>query len=88
MIIIYLRSHSCISRVGRVIVLPVHIHKTVKKKKSLSDPRPLGKIFNPYFVTKRLLVDRYDLKPSCSKTMLISNPEVICEIMTLASCST
>ena len=87
MIIVSLWSVCCISRVRRVIVLPVNIHKAVVIIVSTrcveTNPE-----FDTYFVTNGLLVDKKDPNPSCSKTRLMSKSKAIWKMMGAASCST
>ena len=87
MIIVSLWSICCISRVRRVIVLPVHIHKAVVILMSTRCVETNSE-FNTYFVTNGLLVDKKDPNPSFPKTRLISKSKAIWKMMGAASCST
>lgn len=87
MVIVSLWPLSRISRIRRVIVLPVDIHETIKSSRSTRHVETNPE-FNPHLVTNCLLVDRRDHSPPCSKSTLIFKSKAICKMMGIASCKT
>ena len=85
MIIVYLWSVCCVSRVRRVIELGADIHKAAILSTRCVET---NSEFNTYFVTNGLLVDKEDSNPSCSKARLMSKSEAICKMMGNDSSST
>ena len=86
MAIVRLLSDSGISRVRRVVELPVHIHKTVTSSSTRRVETNCK--FNPYFVTNGLLVVSEDLNSSGLKVRLKFSSKAICIIMGTESRST